>query len=106
MYVDIAICLFFLPEIELQEYDLTGAGIREFAADLDQRLGAVADVVEKLLDDGWSVEIVRNNLEARHPEVNTCAEAVHRLKRLNIEEEEDVTDIAEWSDQGERLTPT
>ena len=103
MYVDIAIHLFGLPEFELQSYDLTGPGIRDFAADMGQRLGAVAGIVEKLLDDGWSVKIARSNLEARHPEVNSYAEAVRRLKRLNIEE--DVTDIAEWSDAGERLTP-
>jgi hypothetical protein len=33
IYVDIAICLFFLPEIELQEYDLTGVGLRRYGAD-------------------------------------------------------------------------
>ncbi len=104
MYVDLAIHLFGLPEFELQSYDLTGPGIRDFAAGMGQRLGAVADIVEKLLDDGWSVKVVRSNLEARHPEVTSCTEAVRRLKRLNIEEE-DVTDIAEWSDRGERLTP-
>jgi hypothetical protein len=46
MYVDITICLFFLPEIELQEYDLTGAGLRRYADDLGQRLrdaGAAVD---------------------------------------------------------------
>jgi hypothetical protein len=104
MYVDIAIHLFGLPEFELQDCDLTGAGLQEYAADLGQRLAAVGDVVEKLRDDGWTVKVVHSNLEARHSEVNTCAEAGHRLKRLNIEEE-DVTDIAEWSDLGERLTP-
>jgi hypothetical protein len=104
MYVDIAFCLFLLPDIELEEYELTGPGIREFAADLGQRLGAVADVVEKLQGDGWSVKVVANNLEARHAEVSTHAKAVARLNSLNIEEEV-VTDIAEWSNEGERLTP-
>jgi hypothetical protein len=103
--VDIAIHLFFLPEIELQDYDLTGAGIREFVADLGQRLGAVADVVETLRADGWTVKVVANNLEVRHAEVSSQAEAAARLKRLHIEEGT-ITDIAEWSDQGERLTPT
>ncbi len=105
MYVDIAIHLFFLPDIELDEYQLTGAGLREFAADLGHRIGAVADVVEKLRDDGWAVKVVANNLEARHPEVTTHAEAVARLQRLQIEEDRDVTDIAEWSDDGKRLWP-
>jgi hypothetical protein len=105
MYVDIAICLFFLPEVELDEYDLTGAGLREYAADLAERLSNVGAVVDKLRGDGWAVKIVRNNLEARHPEVNTYAEAVEPLKRLQIEEDRDLTDIAEWSDDGKRLWP-
>jgi hypothetical protein len=105
MYVDIAIWLFFSPEIELEDYDLTGAGLREYAADLTERLSNVGAVVDKLLDDGWSVKIVRNNLEARHPQVKTYAEAVERLRRLEIEEDRDVTDIAEWSDDGKRLWP-
>ena len=54
--------------------------------------------------DGWAVKVVANNLEARHSEVEAYAEVVGRLKRLNIEEDA-ITDIAEWSDQGERLTP-
>ena len=104
MYVDIAICLFFLPEVELQEYELTGAGLRRYAADLGQRLRDVGAVVDRLRGDGWAVRVVANNLEARHPEVSTHAQAVARLKRLKIEEDA-ITDIAEWSDQGERLTP-
>ena len=84
MYVDIAICLFFLPEVELDEYDLTGAGLREYAADLAERLSNVGAVVDKLRGDGWAVKIVRNNLELRHPEVNTYAEAVERLKRHTL----------------------
>ena len=105
MYVDLAIHLFFPPDIELDEDELTGAGLREYAADLAERLSNVGAVVDKLRGGGWAVKIVRNNLEARHPEVNTYAEAVERLKRLQIEEDRDVTDIAEWSDDGKRLWP-
>jgi hypothetical protein len=50
------------------------------------------------------VKVVANNLEARHPEVRTYEEAVARLKHLDIEEDA-ITDIAEWSNEGERLTP-
>jgi hypothetical protein len=105
MYVDIAICLFFLPQVELDEYELTGAGFRRYAADLGQRLRGIGAVVDKLRGDGWAVKVVANNLEARHPQVMTYAEAVARLTRLQLEEGRDVTDIAEWSDAGERLTP-
>src|SRR5262249_59461218 len=38
----------FLPEVERDEYDLTSAGLREFAADLSQRLGDVGAVVDRL----------------------------------------------------------
>jgi hypothetical protein len=102
--VDIAIHLIGLPEVELADYDLTPEGIRECAADLSQRLGAVADTVERLQSDGWAVQIIRNSREARHPQVSTHSEAVERLRRLHIDEDT-VTDIAEWNDRGERLTP-
>ena len=104
MYVDIAICLFFPPDVELDEYDLTGAGIRRYAADLRQRLRGVGAVVDKLRSDGWTVKVVANNLEARHPEVRTYEEAVSRLNRLDIEEDA-ITDIAEWSQDGKQLWP-
>jgi hypothetical protein len=92
------------PASALDEYDLTSAGLRRYAAALGQRLGRVGAVVDRLRGDGWAVKVVANNLEARHPEVSTHAQAVARLKRLHIEEDA-ITDIAEWSDQGERLTP-
>jgi hypothetical protein len=105
MYVDVAIHLFFLPDIELDEYELTSAGLRRYAADLGQRLRDVGAVVDKLRGDGWTVKVVANNLEARHPQVGSYAEAVERLRRLDIEEDRDVTDVAEWSDERERLWP-
>jgi hypothetical protein len=104
MYVDIAIHLFFLPDIEHQEYQPTGAGLRRYASLLCKHLGSIGAVVDKLRGDGWAVKVVRNNLEARHPQVKTYAEAVARLNRLQIEEDS-VTDIAEWSDDGKRLWP-
>jgi hypothetical protein len=48
------------------------------------------------------VKVVANNLEARHPEVRSHEEALARLMRLDIEEDA-ITDIAGWSDEGERL---
>jgi hypothetical protein len=48
MYVDLAIHLFFPPDIELDEDELTGAGLREYAADLAERLSNVGAVVDKL----------------------------------------------------------
>jgi hypothetical protein len=102
MYVDIAIYLFFLPEIELQEYDLTSAGLRRYAADLGERLRDIGAVVDRLRGDGWAVKVVASNLEARHPEVRSYEEASARLKHLDIEEDA-ISDIAGWSDEGKRL---
>lgn len=101
---DIAIFLFGQPEYEFQEYELTGAGMREYASDLGKWLNEVADIVEKLRDDGWRVKVVANNLEATHREVNNCDEAVARLQQLGIDMDA-IIDIAEWDDRGERLTP-
>jgi hypothetical protein len=101
MYVDIAIHLFFLPDIELEDYDLTGAGLRRYAADLGERLRDIGAVVDTLRGDGWAVKVVASNLEARHPEVRSHEEALARLKRLDIEDA--ITDIAGWSDEGKPL---
>ena len=79
--------------------------LRDFAANMGQRLRDAGAVVDKLHSDGWAVKVVANNLEARHPEVRTYEEAVARLNRLQLEEGRDVTDIAEWSDEGKRLWP-
>ena len=101
-YTNIAIHLFGPPEFELDDYELDGQGIREFAADKSAWLGTVADTVDKLIGDGWTVKVVKNSIVARHPEVRTFEDAVNRLRRLQIED--DVTDVAEWSADGERLT--
>ena len=103
MKTDIALFLFGLPEFELQEYTVNGAGLREYAAKLAQSLGDIADLVDKLEKDGWIMEIRDSNLVARHPQVTIYERAVARLARLGIKES-DVTDIAEWDDCGRRLT--
>ena len=101
--ISIAIYLFGPPEVELDAYDLDGQGIREFAADKNAWFSTVADAVDKLIGDGWTLKVVKNNIDARHPEVRTCDDAVNRLRRLQIEDV--VIDIAEWSADGERLSP-
>jgi hypothetical protein len=101
-YVDIAIHLFSSPEFELDDYELTGQGIREYAIASRAWLETVAEAVDKLIADGWNLQVVQNNIDARHPEVLTCEEAAGRLRRLGVEDV--VIDIAEWSADGERLT--
>lgn len=104
MYTDIAIHLFGKPEFELDEYEPSGPGIREFAADLAHRLEHVARIAEVLEKDGWSLKVVGNSLEARHAQVNSVQDAEDRLRRLGIDPD-DITDMAEWDDEGERITP-
>ena len=104
MSVYIAIRLFALAESELDDYELTAEGFREFASNLVERLDHAAKIAYILRDDGWSIRIVKSNLEARHTQVATYTQAVERLKRLELDQD-DVTDIAEWSDSGERMTP-
>lgn len=105
-HIEIAIHLFGLPEFELDDYELTGQGIREYAADHSEWLATVGDAVDKLIADGWAVKVVKSNVEARHPEVRTCKDAVERLGRLQIDETimQDI-DIGKWSAEGERLSP-
>lgn len=105
-HIEIAIHLFGLPDFELEDYELTGQGIGGYAADKSGWLAMVGDAVDKLIADGWAVKFVKSNVEARHPEVRTCKEAVDRLGRLHIDEAimQDI-DIAEWSADGERLSP-
>ena len=103
-YVDIAIHLFDTAELELDDYNLDGQGIRQFIAGKGEWLLAVAGVADKLINDGWTLLLVRDSIEARHSEVRTCEEAARRLRRLQIEEEM-VIDIAMWSANRERLSP-
>src|SRR4051794_31774496 len=77
---DLAIHLFSLPGYELQDYDLSGAGVRAFASDLAGRLCSAAVLIDKLQADGWLLTVFKSNLEARHPEVRTHDEAVRRLR--------------------------
>jgi hypothetical protein len=101
MKVDIAIHLFMDAAFEMQEVDLTRKGIREYATQMAHFLRHVADLAGVLRRDGWSLEIVKNSLVGTHPEVKTDMNATERLIRLGIFD--DVTDIGEWDDQGNRL---
>lgn len=102
MYVDIAIHLLAQPQIELQEYEASGRGIREYAAELASRLDGISRIADTLEKDGWSLAVVQNSLEARHPQVRSMEDARERVRRLGIDPD-DITDVAEWGDDGERI---
>ncbi len=99
--VDIAIHLFTDAAFEMQAVDLSSKGIREYASQKAGYLCHVADLAGVLERDGWSLKVVRNNLVGTHPDVKTAEDATNRLIRLGIFD--DVNDIGEWDDQGNRL---
>ena len=62
--------------------------------------------MDKLIADGWTLQVVKSNVEARHPDVRSCEEAQERLGRLQIDETIMLDiDIAEFSAAGERVWP-
>jgi hypothetical protein len=86
---------------EMQDVDPNQEGIREYATEMAGYLRHVADLAVVLKRDGWRLEIVKNSLVGTHPDVKTAEDATNRLIRLGIVD--DVTDIGEWDDQGNRL---
>ena len=101
MKVDIAIHLFTDAAFQMQEVDLSRKGIREYAKTMAEYLRHVADLAGVLRRDGWGLAIVKNSLVGTHPDVKSAKDATERLIRLGIFD--DVTDIGEWDDQGNRL---
>ena len=99
---DIAICCHLTPEVELQNYELTKAGIEEYARDLSHRLHRIAHTISVLHDDGWSFAARGYNIEATHPAVLDAESALERVTRLGVED--DIIDIGEW-DGPVRLNP-
>jgi hypothetical protein len=101
MKVDIAIHLFMDAAFEMQEFDVSRKGIREYATEMAHFLRRVADLAGVLQRDGWGLAIVKNSLVGTHPDVKSAQDATERLIRLGVLD--DVTDIGEWDDQGNRL---
>jgi hypothetical protein len=104
VYTNIAVHLFGTPESEMQEYEPSEAGIREYLTDLAGRLNGIALIAGKLERGGWSLKVVGNSLEASHPQVTSVEGAVELVRRLGIDPD-DITDVAEWGEAGERITP-
>ena len=101
MKVDIAIHLFMDAASAMQEVDVSRKGIREYATQMAHFLRGVADLAGVLRRDGWGLEIVKYSLVGTHPDVKSAQDATERLIRLGVLD--DVTDIGEWDDQGNRL---
>jgi hypothetical protein len=101
MKVDIAIHLFMDAASEMQEVDVSRKGIREYAKTMADSLRRAADLAGVLRRDGWSLAIVHFSLVGTHPDVKSYTDATERLIRLGVRD--DVYDIGEWDDQGNRL---
>ena len=82
MKVDIAIYLFTEAEIEMQDAEICGQGIREYATEKADFLRHAADLADILRRDGWSLKVVHTNLVGTHPEVKSAEQATARLLAL------------------------
>ena len=78
--------LFGKPGQELDEgTEVTADQIRALAQNLNARLQATADMVEKLTKTGWEVQMALYDLIMTHPYVTTETEARSRLDELGID---------------------
>jgi hypothetical protein len=57
---------------------------QRFLADMDQK----ADLVQKLLQDGWYATRIEYDVQLTHPKVKTERQARARLKKLGIDPED------------------
>jgi hypothetical protein len=44
----------------------------------------VADMVDRLLGDGWKLTIELDHIDCKHPDVKTTGDAEQRLNRLGV----------------------
>jgi hypothetical protein len=81
MGVVICLPLFGPPDRELEEERaaVRGRHLRDLAAGLQERLGRAADVLDRLLADGWSARVAMFDVLLSRPGVETREEAVRRL---------------------------
>jgi hypothetical protein len=104
MGVTVCLPLFGQPGQELEEGSaVKGQQLRDLAADLNTRLLAAADVLDRLLAAGWKSQTAMYEVILTHPDVPTREEAVGRLQGMGIDPEalmiiEDVEDIEDEDD--------
>src|SRR5579871_3623411 len=89
MGVTICLPLFGPPGRELEEgSDVKGLQLRKLGADLQERLGKAADMLEKLHDAGWSARVALYDVILARQGVQTKEEAEGRLRELSLSVEE------------------
>jgi hypothetical protein len=100
MAVTLSLFLFGKPGQELEEGgDVTPQDVRTLAKELEARLQATADMLEKLTGAGWEAEMALYDILLSHPYVRTEAEARIRLDDLGIDPEH--AGIFEFEDEDE-----
>jgi hypothetical protein len=100
MSVAVMLHLFGKPGQELEEGGaVTAEDLRQLAQDLNLRLQAAAEVVDKLTGAGWEAEMGLYDIFLSHPFLGTEAEARAQLDGLGIDP--DQVHIDEFEDEEE-----
>lgn len=101
--IEVNIPLFGMPSLEL---DIAGQEVTEpdifrlKGLELLDRLDRVAEMIEAMKNDGWSIVGEVFNLSAYHEKISNIVDAEQRLMRLGIESDEVfVTECEECYDE-------
>jgi hypothetical protein len=88
MSVSLSLFLYFKPGQELNEGgEVTPAELRALGKELHARLEEAADVVEKLGNAGWEIQMGLYEIYMHHPYLTTAAAVEEQLQNLGIDPE-------------------
>jgi hypothetical protein len=100
MSVSLSLFLYGKPGQELDEGgEVTPAELRALGKELHARLEQAADIVEKLGNAGWEIQMGLYDIFMSHPYLNTVAAVEEKLQDLGINPEDVCID--EWPDEDE-----
>lgn len=108
MAVSADLWLFGKPGQEIEENEpVTPAEVRALGDKLKAHLDVCADIIEKMLADGWEAQMALFSVQLDHPEIETEEQARSHLKRIGVddraltlwelEDEEDIEAHADFS---------
>jgi hypothetical protein len=103
MGVTVCLPLFGPPGRELEEgSELKGVQLRQLAAELQERLGRAADILDKLKTAGWSTRVAMYDVILSRAGVDTKDKAVQQLGELGLVAEDFIIieDIEEEEETG------
>lgn len=102
MAVFMSLWLFGKPGQELDEGEaVTPEQLRALAASMHERLTDAADIVEKLTNAGWDVQMGLYDVFVSHPYITTQAQAEMKLADMGIDPEKLFID--EFEDEEEEF---